>query len=147
MDASRLRFRYPISLLLAKAIVICAALAMPLALGATLARADDDIPADPTLTQDFETQLQAICQPAKDGSITRTIGSPGYYQTANYIQDQIEKLQAAHPGRVVFGPVQKFPMISPITQSATLKLPDGQIVPIYPFLPAVVRLNTTPQGG
>src|SRR5262249_46725382 len=41
----------------------------------------------------------------------------------------------------------EFPVMVPVTESATLETGDGRIEKLYPFWPAQVRLNATPLEG
>lgn len=84
----------------------------------------------------FRADLEALCAPS-----TRVVGSDGYYTAARYIQEQIESLPNVELRR------HEYPVTVPITHSATVTLPDGSIEPVYPFWPALVRVNSTPQGG
>jgi hypothetical protein len=72
---------------------------------------------------------------------SRVVGSNGYDEAGKYLQDQIGKLPNVELK------AHAFPIIVPVTQSATLDLGGGRIERIYPFWPAQVRVNSTPPGG
>ncbi len=71
---------------------------------------------------------------------TRTPGSKGYDASFTYIKEQIQSL----PG--VKLQVHEFDLMVPETTHHQLKV-GGRDVPVHPFLPAGVRLNTTPKEG
>ncbi len=72
---------------------------------------------------------------------TRSPGTQGYYNAATYIQDQIGHLPNVQVRR------QEFPMVVPITDSATLTFIGKPPSPVYPLWPAGIRLNATPAEG
>jgi hypothetical protein len=87
-----------------------------------------------------ETQFTADVTALADQP-TRAPGSQGYYNAATYLQDLIGKLPNVQLKR------QDFPMMVPVTDSATLAMPGRPAAAIYPLLPAGVRLNATPAEG
>ncbi len=84
----------------------------------------------------FRADLAALTTPSN-----RIIGSDGYYVAERYLCDQIESLPNVELKR------HEFPVTVPVTRSTAIKLPDGSIEPVYPFWPAMVRVNSTPQEG
>lgn len=85
--------------------------------------------------QAFQRDLSAIA------SQPRVIGSEGYRAAQRYIEEQL----AAIPGIEVR--TDDFDVMVPVTRRAVIEVPAGGEVPVYPFWPAQVRLNTTPLGG
>ncbi len=83
----------------------------------------------------FETDLRALAQ-----SPSRLIGSPGYLAAGDYLRAQIQSLPNVELRE------QTFPILVPVTDSATLTI-AGEAAPIHPLWPAGVRLNSTPAGG
>ena len=71
----------------------------------------------------------------------RIIGSAGYEETAAYLQKQVQALPGVELRR------HDFPVMVPVTRSATITLPGGATENIYPFWPAHIRLNATPAEG
>jgi hypothetical protein len=84
----------------------------------------------------FQTDLSALCK-----SPSRVIGSPGYYDAARYLEEEIAKLPNVELQK------HEFPVIVPVTKSATLDLADGRVEVVYPFWPAHVRVCSTPAEG
>ena len=74
-------------------------------------------------------------------SPARVIGSAGYYAAGDYLQHEIEKLPNVELKR------HEFPVMVPVTESATIDLGDGRVERIYPFWPAQVRICATPIEG
>ena len=72
---------------------------------------------------------------------SRSPGAPGYFKAVDYIQKQIGSLPNVRLRR------HEFPMMVPLTESATVLLPDGKIENIYPFWPAGIRVCGTPDVG
>ena len=72
----------------------------------------------------------------------RTPGTEGYEQTAAYIEKQI----AALGDKVEFRK-HDFSVMVPVTHSASLDIPAGGQIKVYPFWPAGIRLNATPNEG
>jgi ABC-type antimicrobial peptide transport system permease subunit len=87
----------------------------------------------------YRDDLEAI---AKE---PRAVGSIGYFHAASYIENQIRQLPNVELRR------QQFPVMVPVTRSATLTLPNNPnfTAPqaVYPFWPAGIRLNATPAEG
>ena len=75
------------------------------------------------------------------GQPTRAPGTQGYYNAATYLQGQIDHLPNVQVRR------QEFPMMVPVTDSATLAIIGKPAAPVYPLWPAGVRLNATPAEG
>ncbi len=89
------------------------------------------------LDEQFLRDYQAIVAPA-----TRTVGSPGYEQTAAYLQEQIQALPNVELK------VHDFDVMVPVSSGpSTLTLADDTVQPVYPFWPAHIRLNATPGQG
>ncbi|HWP40279.1 MAG TPA: hypothetical protein VNL70_05090, partial [Tepidisphaeraceae bacterium] len=84
----------------------------------------------------FRRDLEAIAS-----HTSRVVGSDGYYRAADYIEAQIRTLPEVQLQR------HQFPIMVPVTQRATLTLPDGTVEHVYPFWPASVRVNATPRAG
>ncbi|MBC8106995.1 MAG: hypothetical protein H7Z14_10435, partial [Anaerolineae bacterium] len=80
--------------------------------------------------------MRAITRPA-----SRSIATDGYYQTARWIQDEIAKLPNVELQ------VHEFPIVVPVTKSATLTFADGSTERVYPFWAAGARLCSTPEAG
>ncbi|HEV2292736.1 MAG TPA: ABC transporter permease [Tepidisphaeraceae bacterium] len=74
--------------------------------------------------------------------LSRVIGSPGYEQAAAYIESQLSALGSGIQWRR-----HEYPVMAPVTTSATLTIAGGATEPIYPFWPADVRLCSTPAEG
>lgn len=72
---------------------------------------------------------------------TRAVGTDGYYKAADYLEQQIKAL-----GPNVELQRHEFPALVPVTKSATLSI-GGRDERVYPFWPAVVRVNATPAEG
>src|SRR4051812_7345048 len=87
-------------------------------------------------TEQFKRDLAAIAK-----SPARTIGSPGYYDAANYLDAEIQKLPNVDLKK------HEFPVMVPVTRTATLDAGGGRIEPVYPFWPAHVRVCSTPAEG
>src|SRR3954447_9711349 len=81
----------------------------------------------------FTNDLRAITQPA-----CRSIATDGYYQTAKWIQAEIGKLPNVELQ------VHEYPVVVPVTESATLTFADGSAERVYPFWPAGARVCATP---
>ncbi len=89
------------------------------------------------LDEQFRRDYEAIVAPA-----TRIVGSEGYYQTADYIEQQIRALPN------VDLKIHEFDVMVPVSKGpATLAIEGGQTARVYPFWPAHVRLNATPEEG
>jgi len=72
---------------------------------------------------------------------SRAIGSPGYDKAAAYIEQQFN-VMAVEWRR------HEFPVMAPVTTSATLAItPGAKPEPVYPLWPAGVRLCSTPAEG
>src|SRR5947208_3644126 len=84
----------------------------------------------------FQTDLRSIA-----AAPARVIGSPGYSAAADYLQREIEKLPNVELK------VHEFPVMMPVTESATVDLGGGRVEKIYPFWPAHVRVCATPAEG
>jgi hypothetical protein len=72
---------------------------------------------------------------------TRVIGSPGYDAATQYLEEQLSALPGVEWRR------HEYTVMVPVTQSATMTLPAGGVVDIYPFWPAHIRHNSTPPEG
>src|SRR5687768_9559120 len=72
---------------------------------------------------------------------SRSIGSDGYYEAANYLEKTIAGLPNVELRK------HEFPVMVPVTQSATLDLGGGRVERVFPFWPAHVRVNATPPDG
>src|SRR3982751_2905342 len=66
----------------------------------------------------FKNDLRAITQPG-----SRSIATDGYYQTAKWLRDEIGKLPNVELQ------VHEFPVVVPVTESATLTFSDGASEP------------------
>ena len=95
----------------------------------TISRAEIDEP-------QFRADIAALCAPS-----SRVVGSDGYYSAAKYLHDQVASLPNVELRR------HEFPVTVPLTQSATMTLPEGSIEAVHPFWPAGVRVNSTPPQG
>jgi hypothetical protein len=84
----------------------------------------------------LKKHLDALC-----ANPSRVIGSSGYYASAAYVEREIGKIQNVELKR------HEFPVMVPVTESATLDFGDGRVENVYPFWPAQVRLNATPLEG
>lgn len=84
----------------------------------------------------FEADLRALTR-----SPSRVIGSEGYEQAAAYIEAQVAGLANVELKR------HEYPVMVPVTESATLVLEGGRIEPVYPFWPAHIRVCSTPPDG
>jgi hypothetical protein len=84
----------------------------------------------------FAKDLGQFC-----ASPTRVVGSPGYEQACNYLQSEIAKLPNVQLR------VHGYPLLVPVTHSATLDLGGGRVEKVYPFWPAQVRVCSTPPDG
>lgn len=91
--------------------------------------------AQPVDRPQFERDLGALA------GQSRAVGSAGYDAAIDYVRSQIVAL----PG--VELQEHAYPLMTPHTRSATLALPGGKSVGVYPFFPASVRLNATPKDG
>ncbi|WP_428938316.1 FtsX-like permease family protein [Fontivita pretiosa] len=106
----------------------CLALVLSLTLiGSAQAQIDD---------AQFRRDLEAIAS-----HTSRIVGSDGYYRAADYVESQIRSLPQVQLQR------HEFPIMVPVTEQATLTLPDGTAERVYPFWPASVRVNATPAAG
>ena len=72
---------------------------------------------------------------------TRMPGSQGYYNAATYLVNQIKALPNVQVQE------QRFQVLAPETDAASLTVPPRPAAAIYPLLPAGVRLNATPAEG
>ncbi len=89
------------------------------------------------LNSQFEKDYAAITAPEN-----RTIGSPGYRQTQQYLETQIRSLPNVELK------VQDFEVMVPVTNGpATLAIAGGTTAQVYPFWPAHIRVNATPDDG
>src|SRR5438552_6113517 len=85
----------------------------------------------------FRKDVAALC-----ASPSRVIGTSGYAAAQEYLRSQIGAL-----GPNVELREHEFPVMAPVTQSATIDLRDGRVEKIYPFWPAMVRVcSTSPDG-
>src|SRR3954447_17673739 len=84
----------------------------------------------------FHDDLQAIA-----AAPSRVIGSPGYFAAADYLAREIQRLPNVELK------VHEFPVMVPVTESATIDLGSGRVEKVYPFWPAQVRLCATPAEG
>jgi hypothetical protein len=82
----------------------------------------------------YRADLQAIA------AEPRIIGSPGYDRAAAYLRDQIKQLPNVELRE------HEYPVMVPVTKSAVLRI-DGTDEPVYPFWPAQIRHNATPEEG
>src|SRR5688572_13216236 len=87
-------------------------------------------------TNQFRRDVEAISRHP-----SRSIGTPGYDAAADYVEKQIAALPNVELRR------HEFPMIVPVTESATLDLGGGRVEKVFPFWPAHVRACTTPPDG
>ena len=85
----------------------------------------------------FQQDLRAIA-----AAPTRATGSPGHTAALAYVQQQVAAL-----GGQVEAQRHAFQVMTPVTRRATLALPGGEALPVYPFWPAGVRVNSTPPDG
>jgi len=90
----------------------------------------------PLDTAQFRTDLSALCE-----SPSRIVGSDGYFSAARYLESEIAKLPNVELKK------HEFPVMVPVTQSATLDLGSGRVEKVYPFWPAAVRACSTPAEG
>lgn len=89
------------------------------------------------LDEQFRKDYEALTAPAN-----RVVGSEGYYQAAQYIQQQIEALEGVELQ------VHEYQVMMPVLKEpATLTTRSGEQFNIYPFWPAHIRLNATPEEG
>jgi hypothetical protein len=73
---------------------------------------------------------------------TRTIGSEGYQQTADYLEAEIRKLPNVELK------IHEYEVMVPVSKGpATLAVAGGATTTVYPFWPAQVRVNATPEEG
>jgi hypothetical protein len=72
---------------------------------------------------------------------TRSPGTTGYFKAAAFIEEQIKTLPNVEWRK------HEFPLVVPITESATIALPGSQPLNIFPFWPAGVRVCATPTEG
>src|SRR5690606_33723712 len=78
------------------------------------------------LDQQFLRDLQTLTQPE-----TRTIGSEGYYQTGDYLQEQINAIEGVELQ------VHEYTVMMPVMRKpATVTIDGGATERIYPFWPA-----------
>jgi len=85
----------------------------------------------------FIADLKALAKPA-----SRLVGSPGYYESAAYIESQLKAIPNIEWKKHAYS------VMVPVTQSATLSMAGGAApINVYPFWPAQVRLNATPAEG
>jgi ABC-type antimicrobial peptide transport system permease subunit len=94
----------------------------------------------------FESDIEQLCQSVPDQIPSRAIGSDGYLRSLNYVQSQIDQIRQGNPN-VVEATAHHYWIMAPKTVSATLSTESSATVRIYPFWPAQVRLDTTPQTG
>jgi hypothetical protein len=87
-------------------------------------------------TRPFQRDMIALTH-----SASRIIGSKGYQAAGDYLQSHIRAI----PG--VDLRVQQFPVMVPVTQSASIDPGGGHSEPVYPFWPAHVRVCSTPPDG
>ncbi|MCS7034992.1 MAG: ABC transporter permease [Phycisphaerae bacterium] len=73
---------------------------------------------------------------------TRFVGSEGYRRALEYLRGEINAVVGGDSFRQ-----QDFPIMVPVTESASLSLEDGSSHELYPFWPAGVRPNATPADG
>jgi ABC-type antimicrobial peptide transport system permease subunit len=83
----------------------------------------------------FRSDLAAL-----SNSPSRLVGSEGFYAAGSWIEEQFKAVPNLEWKK------QTFPVMVPVTKSATLTL-AGETSNVYPFWPAMVRLNTTPAEG
>src|SRR5688572_17110246 len=60
---------------------------------------------------------------------SRSIGSDGYYESAHYLEKTIAGLPNVELRK------HEFPVMVPVSQSATLDLGGGRVERVYPFWP------------
>ena len=72
---------------------------------------------------------------------SRIVGSPGYEQAAKEMERRLSSIANIEWKR------QSFPVMTPLTRSATIDLGDGRVERVYPFWPAQVRVCSTPAEG
>ena len=84
----------------------------------------------------FRADLQAL---TRDRS--RVIGSEGCDRAGAYIEETARKLPNVELK------THEFPVMVPVTRSATLDLGGGRVERVYPFWPAQVRVCSTPADG
>jgi ABC-type lipoprotein release transport system permease subunit len=72
---------------------------------------------------------------------TRMPGTQGYVDAATYVSNQITSLVNVLPKG------QRFPVMVPLKESATLSTASRGVENIYPLWPAGIRLNSTPPNG
>jgi hypothetical protein len=72
---------------------------------------------------------------------SRSPVTQGYFNAAGYVQRQIASLPNVQWRK------HEFPIMAPITESATLSLPGGRVEKVYPFWPAGIRVCGTPAEG
>src|SRR4051812_12882413 len=77
--------------------------------------------AAPIDAEQFHKDLSALCAPQ-----SRLVGSPGYYDTAKYLESAIGKLPNVELKK------HEFPVMVPVIQSANLDLGRGRVEKIYP---------------
>ncbi len=91
--------------------------------------------------QQFSRDLKAIAEAGGAESPSRSIGTPGYKATADYLRQQIGALPNVEYRE------QEYPVEVPITDRSDLTLSDGSVNRVYPFWPAAVRVDSTPAEG
>src|SRR5436190_21269968 len=84
-------------------------------------------------TGQFQKDLQTICDVQ-----SRALGTPGYERAVDYLKQQIGAMANVELQ------VHEYPVMAPVTESATITLGGERTSNVYSFWPAQVRLNSTP---
>jgi ABC-type lipoprotein release transport system permease subunit len=72
---------------------------------------------------------------------SRSPGTDGYFKAADYVQKQIDGLPNVQWRK------HEYPVMVPITESATITVAGNRVENVYPFWPDGIRVSGTPPDG